>query len=271
MTGKRNELMIESKTARFRHKALLLCLWLASSAWAQTSLDPLTTKDIETDRPDVTPSTVPKGSLQVENGLAWTRDELSRALDLTESLLRLGVSDSTEVRVGIPTYFNSIGHRPLESGFGDFLIGAKQRIASVAGFDLAIVPALSFPTGSKTRSSHGFDPQLEIPWEHELRGSWSLSGTLGIFYLTDGGRRRTLGENQIELETKVTRRADLFLEYQSFLGDGAANNSLQMGGGYKLRPNHRLDCFLVAGLSRAAPNLAIAVGYSIRLDRLWAK
>jgi hypothetical protein len=233
--------------------------------------DPAKTKDIQTDRPDLTPYTVPKGSIQLESGVAWTDDERSRALDFTESLLRIGVNDGTELRVGVPTYFRNFRHHTPGSGFNDLLVGAKQRIGSVAGFDFAIAPALSLPTGSGTRTSHGFDPQFEIPWQRDITEGWSLSGTVGVFYLTDDRRRRTQGENQIELEKDLNRRTDLFLEYQSFFGDGPVNNSFQMGGGYKVRPNHRIDLFVVVALSQAAPNLAVGVGYSFRLDHLWAK
>lgn len=228
-------------------------------------------QDIETDRPDVAPYTVPKGSVQFENGLTWTYDERSRVLDFTESLVRFGVGENAEVRVEIPSYFENFSRHTPGSGIGDLLIGAKQRIGSVAGFDLAIVPGLSLPTGSTTRSSHSVDPQLEFPWQHELIESWSLSGTEGVFSITSGGRRGTQIENQIELEKEITPRADIFVEYQSFLGDGAANNSIQLGGGYKLRPNHRFDFFVVAGLSRAAPSWAVGVGYSFRLDGLWSR
>ena len=107
--------------------------------------------EIETDRPDLTPYTVPKASIQLESGIAWTGDELSRAFDLTESLLRIGVTDSTEVRVGIPTYFNNLGRFTLGSGWNDLLLGAKQRLGGFAGFDFAIAPALSIPTGSTAR------------------------------------------------------------------------------------------------------------------------
>jgi hypothetical protein len=56
--------------------------------WGQTPPD----KDaIVTDRPDITEdSTVlPKGSIQLENGVAWTSDHGARTLDLPQSLPRL--------------------------------------------------------------------------------------------------------------------------------------------------------------------------------------
>jgi hypothetical protein len=110
-----------------------------------------------------------------------------------------------------------------------------------------------------------------MTWQHDLHGGWDISGTLGVFYLTDDGRRKLQAETQVELERQVGQRADVFCEYQSFVGNGLANNSLQMGGGYKLRSNHRIDYFVVVGLSRAAPNISVGVGYSFRLDRVFGR
>jgi len=226
-------------------------------------------RDIETDRPDVTPYTVPQGSLQLENGIAWTGDESGRDFDLTESLLRVGVGSTTELRVGIPDYFYRLRRTMTPpSGFGDLLIAVKQRLGEVAGVDLAVVPAVTLPTGTTGWSSGGIDPQLEFPWQRELSQRWSISGTAGVFDLTENGRRKPIGECQVEFEREIGKGDDAFVEFQGFDGVGPANHSLQMGGGHKLKPNQRLDYFVVVGLSRAATNFAVGIGFSFRLDRL---
>jgi hypothetical protein len=226
-------------------------------------------KQIETDRPDVTPYTVPKGSLQLENGMAWTLDESGNSFDLTESLLRVGVGSATEFRIGAPDYFYRLGKTIAPpSGFGDLLIGVKQRLGQVAGFDLAVVPAVTFPTGATGWSSGGIDPQLEFPWQHELSRPWSISGTVGVFVLTENGRRKPVGECQVELEREIGEHNDAFVEFQGFDGVGPANHSLQIGGGHTLKPNQRVDYFVVVGLSRAATNFAAGIGFSFRLDHL---
>jgi hypothetical protein len=46
--------------------------------------------EINTDRPDLSGTVVPKGSLQLENGLAWTSDSGRVTLDGMESVVRLG-------------------------------------------------------------------------------------------------------------------------------------------------------------------------------------
>jgi hypothetical protein len=227
-------------------------------------------KEIETDRPDVTPYTVAKGSLQLENGIAWTGDESAHDFDLTESLLRVGVGSTTELRIGVPDYFYRLGETMTpQSGFGDLLVGVKQRLGEIGGFDLAVVPAVTFPTGATGWSSGGIDPQLEFPWQRELSRRWSISGTVGVFDLTEDGLRKPVGECQIELEREIGKRDDAFVEFQGFDGVGPANHSLQIGGGHKLKPNQRLDYFVVVGLSRAATKFAAGIGFSFRLDRLW--
>ena len=48
--------------------------------------------EIVTDRPDITESStvIPLGSVQVENGFTWTRDQRISAIDLPEMLVRVG-------------------------------------------------------------------------------------------------------------------------------------------------------------------------------------
>ena len=156
------------------------------------------------------------------------------------------------------------------SGLGDMLVGVKQTLGNVAGFGLAIVPALSAPSGSRSCSSGGVDSQIELPGQREISGPLSISGTLGIFDLTDNRRRRPVGQCQVEIEREIGKRLDGFAEFQGFDGVRTPNHSLQIGGGYKRR-NQRIDYYIVIGLSRAAPNLAVGVGYSFRSDRLWQK
>src|SRR5216684_2404725 len=75
-------------------------------------------QDIVTDRPDITESSivVPPGTLQGENGVTWTGDHGRRTLDVSESLLRLGVWSRTEVRIELPNYLGGVSNDVV--GFG---------------------------------------------------------------------------------------------------------------------------------------------------------
>jgi hypothetical protein len=50
-----------------------------------------------------------------------------------------------------------------------------------------------------------------------LAEPWSISGTTGVFYLTENSQRRPQGECQIEVEQEIGK-SDVFFEYQGFHG-----------------------------------------------------
>jgi hypothetical protein len=90
--------------------------------------------EIVTDRPDVTESSivVPIASLQIENGIIWSNDHGSQTFDLSESLIRFGVSRRTEIRIAVPNYLGGISG-PGATGFGDIALGMKQTDRAAAG------------------------------------------------------------------------------------------------------------------------------------------
>jgi len=111
---------------------------------------PTTEPEIITDRPDITESSIviPKGSLQLENGLTWTNDHGQQTLDLSETLLRFGVFDRTELRIVVPNYVAGLTGPTSASSFGDVAVGVKQQLGPLrGGFDLSVIVALSMPTG----------------------------------------------------------------------------------------------------------------------------
>jgi hypothetical protein len=112
---------------------VLPLLALSGSCYAQSPPDDAS-KAITTDRPDVTEASVvvPKGSLQIENRATWTSDHGSQTFDLSESLIRLGLSARTEFRVVVPNYLRGIGGADAH-GFGDIALGMKQQIGRCQG------------------------------------------------------------------------------------------------------------------------------------------
>jgi hypothetical protein len=119
---------------------------------------------ITTDRPAITDSSlvVPSGDLLFENGLTETASQGQRSFDFPETLVRFGLTSTTELRFTAPDYFQ---HLNAGSGFGsawgDLSLGVKQQlVATSAGFDASLVASLSFPSGANSISSHGYDPQL---------------------------------------------------------------------------------------------------------------
>ena len=135
-------------------------------------------EEITTDRPDITESAivVPKSSLQAENGLTWTKGR-GDALVLCQTLLRLGVTDRTELRLFLPSYVQSFSRATGSSGLTDISIGFKQQVGPLpGGLDLSLIVATSAPSGSSDKTTHRLDPFLKIPWSRELGNGWSVGG-----------------------------------------------------------------------------------------------
>lgn len=228
---------------------------------------------IVTDRPDVTESSVvlPKGSLQFENGVTWTNDHAAESADFTETLVRFGLSNRSELRVVVPNYLVDLSGRPSSSGFGDIALGAKQQLGPLPGqFDLSVIVALSLPTGAERISSHGFDPFIKFPWSKEIAKGWSIGGMQSFFWNTLGGRRNPTWETTFTADKEITQTMSAFAEYA---GDFARHNGSQQiahfGAAYRLTPKQQIDCHFGFGLSAAAPRWFLAMGYSIRLDSLF--
>ncbi|HEY7600208.1 MAG TPA: hypothetical protein VH741_09800, partial [Candidatus Limnocylindrales bacterium] len=120
--------------AHFRAAAIVLAL-AAAPVTAQG------VPDLVTDRPDQTESAevVPVGTLQVELGALFTRDETGgERIDVLEgpgSLVRWGLSPRFELRFGWPGWIESevesAGARHDRSGAGDPELGAKLELAAL--------------------------------------------------------------------------------------------------------------------------------------------
>jgi hypothetical protein len=241
---------------------------LCSVCLAQTAKE----QEIVTDRPDITESSlvVPAGTLVVESGFTWTRDHEKRLVDLSESLVRFGLGNRTELRLVVPTYFHNLGVRGGTSGFDDASVGVKEQIGPLpGGIDLAVIVAVSFPTGTSGVTTHGVDPVIKLPWSRELKHGWSFGGMQSLFYQTEDGRRNPIWEPTFYLEREITKRSDGFVEYGGdFPHAGGSRQVIHFGTAYRITPKQQIDFHFGFGLSSAAPKYFVAAGYSFQIDNL---
>ena len=95
--------------------------------------------------------------MQLEKGLSWTADHRANTIDFSESLMRIGISARTEIRVVLPNYLDGLSRSATASGFSDVALGMKQQLGPLPGaVDLSVIAAVSLPTGANRISSHGF-------------------------------------------------------------------------------------------------------------------
>ena len=231
-----------------------------------------TPSPIATDRPAVTDSSVvvPSGSLQAENGFLETSGQGQSVVDAPESLVRFGLASKTELRLTVPDFFYNLNAGGRLSGFGDLALGVKQQLGPTpGGFDVSAVVFLSFPTGDKPISSGGYDPGLQVPWSRALNSKWTVAGMLSLYFPTQDHRRNLTGEATILLDRQLTGPWDAFVEYAGdFPERGGNRHLLHIGTAFKITNQQQLDFHVGAGLSSAAPDYIIGIGYSFRFQAL---
>jgi hypothetical protein len=217
---------------------------------------------ISTDRPAVAASStvVPKGSLQIENGLLLSNPH---SFDGPETAIRFGLTGNTELRFSAPDYyFNSA----LNSGFGDISVGMKQQLGPAGGFDVSLIVFLSLPSGAHAVSSHGYDPGLQLPWSRKLSDNWSAGGQLAVYWPTQGGHRNLTGESTFLLDRQLTKPMDAFVEYAGdFPERGRPRHLVHFGAAYKIAPQQQIDVHVGVGLSAATVDHFVGLGYSFRI------
>jgi len=237
----------------------------------QTAASPLLV--ISTDRPAITDAStvVPSGYFVFENGFTETGTQGQSSFDFPETLVRFGLTSTTELRLGVPDYFaNSNTGRGFGSGWGDLNLGFKQQLlAGYAGFDASLVIALSLPIGANVISSHGYDPQFLLPWSHPISKNWTAAGMFSILWPTEDGRRNLTGQASFLIDRQITGPWDAFVEYGGeFPQRGGPEHIVHAGTSLKITPNQQLDFHVGFGLSAAAPDHFVGFGYSFQLRAL---
>jgi hypothetical protein len=174
-----------------------------------------TSAPIETDRPDITNSSVvvPVGSFQSENGINSSRRDGSLIFDGTNSRLRLGIAPCMEVLVDLPTYVTNMRGSGA-SGFTDAVPAVKWQISPVPGkFDLSVTAGVGLPTGAVAIAGPGVQPYLQFPWSVELGSGWAITGMVTNFFTPADPVNRYTNQSTVVIERQFGERAFLFAEY----------------------------------------------------------
>ncbi len=258
--------------ARIGAVAAMACIIGAAAGAHAGEVCPDAAAPIATDRPDITNSSlvVPKGSLQAENGINLVARGTARALDGTNTRLRLGVGRCTELLLDVPSYVAGL-RGDAASGFSAAAPALKRQLdAMPGGFTLSLTAGLGLPTGSTRIAGRGYQPYLQGLWGRELSDGWGLSGMITAFFRPSDPDARRVIEPTFVVEKEIGDRAGLFIEYVADAPErGPTSHLFNSGGLYRLTPTQQIDFHAGAGLNDAAPDWFVGVGYSIRLDGLF--
>jgi hypothetical protein len=230
---------------------------------------------IATDRPQITNSSivVPCDSVQFENGFQETGNGGQWSFDLPETSVRFGIANKTELRLGVPDYFNNDDTGSgFANGFGDLNLGFKQQLGPRRGLDVSLIPSVSLPTGANLISSHGYDAALQLPWSRSLSKNWTAAGQFSVMWPTETARHNVTGQSSVYFDRQLTSPWDAYVEYSgAFPQRGGPQHIIDFGTAYKPSPHQQLDFHCGFGLSAAVPDYTIGFGYSVRFQAIRSK
>lgn len=244
--------------------ALVAWLWPVVG-WAQ--------EELITDRPDQTESAVvvAPGSVQLETGWVWERDEGTTRHSFPGTLLRLGWISKVELRLGWDGgqwLRDSRGH--WTAGTGDGELGAKLSLwgGPESASQGAVLVGIGLPWGSSAFSSGSVDPSFRLSVAHELNDRMGLGWNLGWAWLGDGGT----GNRDSRMFYTVSWGVELASRWGAFLeifGDastegGGHTTSLDGGVTWLAGERWQLDSSAGVGLTSGAADWFVGVGSSFR-------
>ena len=248
----------------------------ASSATAQDRPGAAAAPELVTDRPDFTESSevVGRGVLQVESGLTFEDDrqagERARVVSAPQVLVRVGMTPRFELRFGgdgfVSESIRTAGGAFQTSGSSDAEIGFKYKLTGspVAGFDAAILPSLSLPTGRDGLTSDGYDPGVKLTWARELPRGFGLSGNVNGAWLTVDGRRDWEPSVSVSVSHGFGANWGAYWETYGFFGEGSCACTFNTGITRGFGENLQLDVEAGRGLTASAPDWFVGVGFAVR-------
>ncbi len=228
--------------------------------------------EIDTNRPSFmfTPNTVPKGSLQLENGCLDSGLRRGRwGIDLPETQVRVGLRRSTEFQVFVPNFVLSRANGSSISGVTDLSeIGIKQQLPTLGKLKSAIIASVDVPTGAARLSLGGPCGILRLPYTYAINDKWCIGGMQSLLLINHG--RDVQWQPDVLLSRSIGNKASAFLEYGGyFTSNNYPLNLIHLGAVYKITRNQQIDSHCGFGLNQAAPSAFVGCGYSFRVNGLF--
>lgn len=220
---------------------------------------------IITDRPDFTESgvSVPKGKVQVEGGFTLVDFGGIDVFSLPETLVRIGMKDGLELRIGIPDYEDW----EFKSGIGNLKIGAKLEIDDLLdGWETAAIATIELPTGDDDIGSDHLSVDVLLAGGTELNEIYSFGSQVSVSLSgTDDGVDFGIGGTAV-VSRSVAESLSSFLELAVAIPDfGEMELILHGGMAYLVQKNMQLDVHLGLGLTEESPDILFGAGFSVIL------
>lgn len=207
--------------------------------------------------------------MQLEAGITKASEAHTHALAVGEALLRIGLVEHVELRVGLNSY--STVHAPGAAtvrGLDDAVLGLKLALIDAPDSrawipQLAVIVGTSLPTGAARLRAPGAQPEVKLLAAWELTDRLAFSSNVNYARTYSGAS--TVGEYaaSASFPYAVNDRVGAFAEGFAFLprdGSGASQKFFNVGPTLLLSPDLQLGARAGIGPSSARRDYFVGVG-----------
>jgi hypothetical protein len=229
-----------------------------------------------TDRPDATESavTVPAGMFQLESGYTFSSAAGGDVHDLGEILLRVGVLDFLELRVGVHSYRWVRAPLGTDQGLQDSSLGVKLKLLDGGGIgfgapQVAVLASTTLPTGSSAASQDRLQPELRLSVAWDLSERVALGSNVLYAYTIDELDDDRFHQSGATLSVgyALSDRWGAYAEYfgaYTVLQDGPGEHFLNGGFTFAVSADLQLDARAGYGLNGRDDDFFVGFGSGVR-------
>jgi hypothetical protein len=246
--------------------------WMRMAAWglvtvlatpAVAQLD----EELVGDRPDVSESatTVSAGRFQLEAGVLYVREEGETVRDLGQALLRVGLAEDWELRVGLGSWLDAGAAEGWDGGS----VGVKVHLLDNWELrpDVALLLGTSTPFGDEEVADDAWQPEAKLAMEWELTDALGLAVNAGYARPGEGGDRFDQAQWSTALGWSIDERFGAFGEYFGVNRDepgGDSVHGVDAGVTWLLTPDLQLDVWGGTGIGDDGPDWFAGTGVVAR-------
>jgi hypothetical protein len=223
--------------------------------------------ELVSDRPDFTESAVAvaPGRVQLEAGVTTTRDEGESARELGEVLVRVGMTEGLELRLGLGSWVDAGEAEGWDGGS----LGLKAQLLESWGRRpaLAVLIGTSTPLGDEEVADESWQPEAKLALGWELGEALELGVNAGYARPGEGETRFDQAQWSAALGWGATERLGFFLEAFGFdqeAPEGEATSYLDAGATWLVGPDLQLDVRFGRGLNDEAADWFAGTGVVAR-------
>jgi len=241
-------------------------------------------RELSPDRPDKTesPYTVDAGHFQLEMDFAnYTRDDAegvrTAAWNVAPFNLKIGLLNNVDLQLVYDNYLNvrtndRLLHRvTTQSGFGDFTTRLKINLWGNDGGQTAfgLLPFVKFPTNTDHLGNDAVEGGMILPLAVKLPAGWDmgLEAAAGCFRNDTGSGYHAELSQMITFDHAIIGKLSGYCEFFSDVsteGGPAWIGTVDVGLEYLVTENVQLDCGSNIGISRAADDVNVFSGITVR-------